>query len=492
MSQTLQQPGADYLRDESRLQGSAEGLFLPENEAEVRAIAQEAGRRNIPLTIQGGRTGITGGAVPDGGWILNLSAMNRMTPVAGRPDLLVCEAGARLCDIRAATPQGYFFSPDPTETTASLGGMITCNASGALSYLYGPTRPHIQAIRVVLANGELLDLERGRDRAQGRHFQLGGIEGVLPEIPLPAVKNAAGYYTAPDMDLLDLFIGSEGTLGIVTSATVKLLPAPPIIWGLLAFPTDSPAAAACVQDIRAAFANRRDGARVAAMEYFDPRAMDVLRGNEHATATAIIRQSGIPEHGAGLYLEFHGADEAEAGATLETAIECLAAHGVEPDACILADSPAAIEKLKAFRHALPEYINGLIDERRREHPGLTKLGTDMSVPDACLPEVLALYERDLTAAGLEYAIFGHIGDNHLHVNILPRNPADYEKGKQLYRRWAEYVAANGGSISAEHGIGKLKRELFADWLGPERLEAVRQLKRLFDPQTLLNSGNLFR
>ena len=149
-----------------------------------------------------------------------------------------------------------------------------------------------------------------------------------------------------------------------------------------------------------------------------------------------------------------------------------------------------MEKLKTFRHAVPELVNATIDERRRRHPDLAKLGTDMSVPDARLGHILARYENDLAAAGLENLIFGHIGANHLHVNILPRTPADYAAGRDLYTRWAAQIIAWGGSISAEHGIGKIKRDLFRQMAGDAALARMRALKKILDPDTLLNPGNI--
>ena len=172
------------------------------------------------------------------------------------------------------------------------------------------------------------------------------------------------------------------------------------------------------------------------------------------------------------------------------AAERLPEFGADPDACILADNPHDLEKLKLFRHSAPEMVNSAIDERRKIHPGLVKLGTDMSVPDARLADVLALYEKDLAASGLEHLIFGHIGANHLHVNVLPRHPADYDAGRALYARWAAQVIAWGGSISAEHGIGKLKRDLFRQMAGDAALAQMRALKKLFDPDGLLNPGTL--
>jgi len=150
-----------------------------------------------------------------------------------------------------------------------------------------------------------------------------------------------------------------------------------------------------------------------------------------------------------------------------------------------------LEKLVAFRHAIPESINRIIAERKRQHPNLTKLGSDMAVPDDKLDWVMKLYEETLTQASLEALKFGHIGDNHLHVNILPHNESEYAQGKQLFEHWAREVVAAGGTVSAEHGIGKLKHALLAELYGAPALDEMRALKRCFDPQGLLNPGNMF-
>ena len=487
MSEPLQPGHADFLRDESRRSGHADRIAFPRTEQEVLDALAEARAARLPVTIQGARTGITGGAVPNGGLVLNLSAMTALHPDSA--DALRVQPGVTLDAVRAASPPDRFFSPDPTETSASLGGMISCNASGALSFRYGPTRHHILGLRVATAAGEILDLRRGRDRANGSRFSLGSLSGTLPDLPRPAVKNAAGFFVDPDMDLLDLFIGAEGTLGVVTEATLQLLPAPGAVWGLLAFLPSSSSAAALVDALRR---SPRDGpAPLAAIEYFDPRCLAFLRAHGDELASRNIAVPDLPPGSAGLYAEWHAAGPDDAEAAVLAAADLLPAFGADPDAAVLADSPRDMDKLKLFRHAAPELVNAAIDERRRQYPGLTKLGTDMSVPDNRLADVLALYERDLDASGLEYLIFGHIGANHLHVNILPRHPADYDAGKALYHQWAAQVIAWGGSISAEHGIGKLKRDLFRQMAGDPALERMRHLKHLFDPDGLLNPGTLF-
>ena len=505
MSESFQPAHADYLRDESRRVGRADRIAFPRTETDALAALAEARAAKLPVTTQGARTGVTGGAVPEGGLVLNLSHMDQILSVANGE--MRVQPGATLAAIRAAVPPRFYFAPDPTEPSASIGGMISCNSSGALSFLHGPTRNHVLGLRVALLNGDVLDLRRGRDRANGLRFQLGSVAGELPPLRRPAVKNAAGYFVDPDMDLVDLFVGAEGTLGVVTEATLRLLPAPGAVWGLMAFLPSTAAVVGFVNALRQGAGDRGQDTevetpsttnpqpstapRLAALEYFDSRCLAFL--NEHADELASkgIAVPALPDGSACIYAEWHAPDAAAAEAALMAAAERLPEFGADPDACILADNPHDLEKLKLFRHSAPEMVNSAIDERRKIHPGLVKLGTDMSVPDACLADVLALYEKDLAASGLEHLIFGHIGANHLHVNILPRHPADYDAGRALYARWAAQVIAWGGSISAEHGIGKLKRDLFRQMAGDAALAQMRALKKLFDPDGLLNPGTLF-
>jgi D-lactate dehydrogenase (cytochrome) len=463
----------EYLHDESRRTGFADRIVFPKSEDDIHAALQSG--QNI--TIQGARTGVTAGAVPEGGLILNLSRMNRIGDVEG--DRITVQPGALLSEVRKTVEAaGLFFPPDPTETSASLGGMISCNASGALSFHYGPTRNWIHALRILLADGDILRIERGQ-KADSHQFSLTTergrkISGTLPELPQPTVKSAAGYFIQPDMDLLDLFIGMEGTLGIITEATLKLIPAPTTRQALCAF---FPSEKSAIQFARFL----RETLHPAAIEFFGHHALDLLR-------RADMDLPKIPNHAhTAITFEFHDTAEEE----ILIAAEKMEKLGVGEDDCWIADTPHDIKIHKTFRHATPEAVNQLIDRRKQHCPGLTKLGTDMSVPDDGLETIIALYRSDLTAAKLEHVIFGHIGDNHLHVNILPRNMDELAQGKELYLHWADQVVAMGGSVSAEHGIGKLKVPMLGKMVGPNGIAAMRSVKAIFDPHTALNPGNLF-
>ena len=264
----------EYLRDESRSVGAAESISFARSEDEIRTAIETARVQRMPLTIQGSRTGLAGGAVPSSGHIITLSKMNRITGLRHDPALhsfsLVVEPGVTLAEVRKALVAKefdttgwsveshqalavfkrlgpYMFSPDPTETSASLGGMVACNASGARSFYYGATRNHIGSLRVVLMNGSTVLLRRGAREVENGAYVLETLEGealrgALPQYPMPCVKNASGYYVKPNMDMIDIFIGAEGTLGIVTEIELCLLPAPRAVWGVTVFfPTEESA-----------------------------------------------------------------------------------------------------------------------------------------------------------------------------------------------------------------------------------------------------------
>lgn len=487
----------EYLRDESRRSGVAQSISFPVSEAEVVDTIKRSQTAAGSITTQGARTGIVAGAVPQGGHILNLSRMKAVGEVK-RDDTsctITVQPGALLTDIQEAlAPHGLYFPPDPTETSASIGGMVASNASGACTLLYGPTRNWVERLRVVLADGDMIDLKRGDCRAHGRTFSLTTesgrvIAGALPSYAMPSVKSAAGYYAADDMDMIDLFIGMEGTLGVIIEIGLRLIPAPKAINGLTIFLSSEEAALKSVRILRGE--PEPLPVQPAAIEFFNSDALDLLR-NMRTKYSAFEKIPALkPSFHTALYTEFHGESNDALEETVLSVMEALADLGVNEDDTWFATTPKEMAPLKAFRHATPEAVNLLIDERRRTCPELTKLGTDMSVPDQHLESMMEMYATSLEESGLESVVFGHIGNNHVHVNILPHNLEEYDKGKSMYFAWAERVVQMGGSVSAEHGIGKLKAPFLKLMYGEEAISEMRALKMLFDPQMLLNPGNLF-
>jgi len=494
---------ADYLRDESRRTGAAESISFPVSESEVVAVVGSVASEGRTITTQGARTGIVAGAVPGGGHVLNLSRMARIGPITMDEETgearIAVEPGVILSDLRETIARrSLFFPPDPTETSASIGGMVACNASGALTLHYGPTRDWVRGLRAVLADGDVIALPRGEVRAQGREFEVKTergrtLSGTLPGYTQPGVKSAAGYFVTDDMDMIDLFIGSEGTLGVITEIELALIPAPRVRNGLTVF---VPSEHAALKLVRAARGESVDGVDVTesspcAIEFFNSDAVDLLRRMKSENPAFEKIPAIRPDYHTAVYLEFHGADGAEVEESVMSVMSAVEALGGSDDDTWFADSEREMESLKAFRHAIPEAVNLLIDERRRSCPEITKLGTDMSVPDERLEDVLEMYRAGLSEAGLESVVFGHIGNNHVHVNILPRNNDEYEAGKSLYMSWARKIVEMGGSVSAEHGIGKLKAPFLALMYGDDAIAEMRALRSVFDPAGALNPGNLF-
>ena len=515
----------EYRRDESRSVGEAEAIAFPTSEDEVRATLREVRQRATAVekrpdavTVQGARTGLAAGAVPHGGLVINLSRMNRYLGLRRDEDgvfYLRAEPGVVLSELRKhlaakslPAPEGgwdaesaaalqtleaapeQFFPTDPTETSACLGGMAACNASGARSYRYGPMRPHVSALRVVLADGDVVALRRGDVRADGRHLSLPTVSGRvyeldLPTYQMPRTKNASGYFIEDDMDAVDLFIGSDGTLGIITELELALIPVPAVTWGVSCFFPNEQAALDFTAAARPALGC------AGAFEYFDTGALDILRSQRANSAAFVSLPELDPQAACCIYVELDCENEVQALEELSRLGRILTEVGGSEDATWVARTDVDRESQRFFRHAVPESVNMLIDERRRTDPAITKLGSDMSVPDERLHDVVALYRRTLAESGLQSAAWGHIGNNHLHVNVLPRDAADFAAGKELFRGWAREVTAMGGAVSAEHGVGKIKRDFLTVMYGQDHIRETARLKAQLDPFGQLGRGNLF-
>ena len=420
------------------------------------AALREASAAAVPVTIAGAGTGVTGARVPQGGWVLSLEKFTRLEI---HPGYAIAGAGVLLRDLHsAAQASRQFYPPDPTEISASVGGVVATNASGSRSFKYGATRRWVERLRVVLPDGTLLDIGRG----DSIPFDTG-------TVPLPQVtKNTAGYLLRPGMDWIDLFTGSEGTLGVVTEARLRLLPAPAaVLGGVLFFPNDDRALDAVD--------HWRSSASARLLEYFDQPSLALLRSRfpeipEAARAAILFEQ------------ELSAADDSNEVENWLTRIEASEALGES----WLAQSVGERERFRHFRHALPESVN---DTVRRN--GTLKMGTDHAVPIDRNREMLAYYRRRLEQEFPgRFVIFGHIGDAHLHVNILPL-PEDSDRAAALLAEFARQAVALGGTVSAEHGLGKRKAHLLAVQYAPEQLEAMRAVKRRLDPRNILGRGTLF-
>ncbi len=516
-----------YLMDESRLKGNANKLFFPISEEHIAGIIQSAIINKEKITLSGARTGITGGAVPNGGWLISFEKMNKILGMrwdAGKNAFFLrVEPGVTLDNINNAllrkhfedaynwdtssqnalkkfqeTPEKWIFPPDPTERSASIGGMVACNASGARTFHYGATRNYINRIKMLTGECISLDIIRGKIFAdQNNTFIYRKPDGspcevALPCYQMPELKNASGYYYKPEMDIIDLFIGSEGTLAVFTEFELELIKAPELIIGIIGFFKSEQEALNFVIDARNENKKKatKDKPCVLAIEYFDYKALNLLR-DEKAKKAESSAIPALPQNAhTAVYIEV-ASSENGIEEDVMFVMELLEKNGSSSDTAWSATTKEEEERLKAFRHALPETVNQRIAERALLHKGLTKLGTDFAVPDDYLKDIIKTYRHILDDSKLEYVMFGHIGNNHLHLNILPRDMNEYNFGKELYKQIAQEVVKIKGTVSAEHGIGKLKKSFLEMMYGKDVIAQFVKIKKAFDPNWMLNPGNLF-
>jgi D-lactate dehydrogenase (cytochrome) len=492
---------SDFLHDESRMQGRADFISFPSSTEEFSGLMRWANEKGLDVTLSGGRTGIAGGAVPEGGLLASSSRMSKIfgleEDAAGNISARV-QAGVLLSELRSYLEREknkYFFPPDPTETSANIGGMIACNASGAHSFHYGPTRNYVKALSVVLANGDILNIKRGECFADesDNSFEIELTDGnsvkvFAPLFERPSTKNAAGYYSGKGIDLIDVFIGSEGTLGVVTEAELVLLPRPEREFNAMFFLENERTAIELTETLR-----RSEALEISAIEYFDHAALGLLRKRREEIGAASAVPPGMPEdkNVVGIYIDVSTDAEKVASDASELKNISGTLKSGSVSAVWAAFDKDERERLRKFRHALPETVNSIISERRKNYPEITKLGTDMAVPDEYLSEILNIYRSKLDEKSLQYVIFGHIGDNHVHVNILPANMDEYLLGKKLYAEFAAEVLRMKGSVSAEHGIGKLKKNFLSMMLGKDGIGEMAKLKKALDPGARLGKGTLF-
>jgi D-lactate dehydrogenase (cytochrome) len=493
-----------YLADASNLAGGhAARVVFPETAEEVAGVLAGAAAEGIAVTVSGAGTGVVGGRVPFGGVVLATDRLNRIGEIVGgeRGGRATVEAGVTLADFRREVERRHLlYPPDPTEWSCYMGGTVATNASGARTFKYGPTRRYIRRLKIALTTGDVLALARGEvfaDRDGRLRVPLGAgrtVEAQLPAYRMPRTrKHAAGYYVEPGMDALDLFIGSEGTLGVVVEIEAALLPKPAGVLGGVVFFTEEEKLLAFVRDARTASlatraANpphpataehaetRGGGLDARALEFFDAEALNFLRENYPA----------IPGDARGAVFFEQETTDASEEQLMAAWLALLERHEAALDASWFATDERDQARLREFRHALPVLVN----EWLARH-GQRKVSTDMSVPDEAFAAMLRFYRETLRASGLQYVIFGHIGDNHVHVNILPRDDGQAASAREIYGRFIARAVRVGGTISAEHGVGKIKREYLRALYGDERLRQMAALKRAFDPACILGRGNIF-
>src|SRR5690606_28752543 len=428
-----------YAYDNSRRHALPDAVALPRTRDQVVALVRACRRHQVPVVVRGRGTNTTGAAVPvEGGVVVSMEQMDRVLDIRPGDRCAVVEPGLLNGDLQAAlAPHGLFWPPDPTSAMFStVGGNLACNAGGPRAVKYGASRDNVLAITAVTGAGELVTLGTA------------------------TTKGSTGY------DLQRMFVGSEGTLGLIVEATLRLVPAPQDRRALRAIYRDVSSAARAVARLMA------QPVTPSMLEFMDAHAVGLARD---------VGGADLPiDAGALLMIEADG-PAAHLGADLAALREAAAGEGLV--SLESADDEAARARLWAARKALSPALRTLA-------PG--EVDEDVVVPVSRIPGLVDGVQDISAAARLPIVGFGHAGNGNLHVNLM-YDPADADqsaRAREAMGRVFTLALELGGTLSGEHGIGLAKRDFMPRAVGAPTLELMRQLKATFDPDGIMNPGKL--
>ncbi len=451
--------------------------------------------------------------------VVSTDRMNQVLDVS--TSRITVQAGVSLRHLQEhAAVQGCHYPPVPTFDGAVAGGVVATNASGPATFKYGCTRDWVLGLTVVLPSGNVLELERGEATAHpDGYFEVLGehtaCRVLIPTYRMPDVaKHSAGYFAIPGMDLIDLFIGSEGTLGIVTSVTFRLLPRVPDICLLWITLPDEFVAIDLV-------ANLRDEARktwstedprgidIAAIEHLDRRSLELLREDgidrrlgvsvPKDTIVALLVQVELPDGNPfstqEAYTQIADSLTRAVPDTPLTRLSRLIAHFGLLDRVEIALPQDRRRQRQLFdlRESVPEAVNNRVREAQQRSNRIYKTAADMIVPFDRFADSLRVYRSAFDQHGLDYAIWGHISDGNVHPNVIPHGPDDIQSGQRAILECGRQIIALGGCPLAEHGVGRnpVKQILLRELYGERGVNEMRQVKSALDPNWRLAPGVLF-
>ena len=433
---------AVYGYDGTFAEGNPDVVVLPATTEQVSQAVKLAAEAGVPVVPRGMGSGLAAGSVPmiDRGMVISLTRMNHILEVDTQNATVRTEAGVVTADLQAAVEKvGLFYPPDPSSIRHStIGGNIACNAGGPRCLKYGVTGDYVLGLTVVLADGRIL--------------KTGG----------KPIKDVTGY------DLNGLFTGSEGTLGLITEALLRLIAKPCHAKTALAEFASLSDASRTVNAILTA------GIVPASLELMDQTALICIEEAMHLGLNTNVEAS--------LIIETDGADE-------QTVL-----RGIEAATRICRETGAQTVKMaqnEDERASLWKARRSMSPSLARKAPN--KLGEDITVPRSAIPEVVQRLRAISAKHGLPIVIFGHAGDGNLHPNILfdKRQPEQWKKAEQMVAEIFEASLAVGGTLSGEHGVGVLKRPYLERALGPVSLDIQRHIKQALDPLNILNPGKIF-
>jgi len=470
----------NYLNDAANIKGDCEKVFFPETSEEVIQVLKDANINNEKVTISASRTGLTGGSIPENGILISTEKMNKILSIDLENKFVIVEPGVLLSDLQKfVESKKLFYPPDPTEINSSIGGNVATNASGARSFKYGSTRNYVREIELIFSTGDELRVKRGENFFNGYKYSIqtqnSKIDINLPDYEMPKVKHSAGYFAKGNMDLIDLFIGAEGTLGFISKIKLKLIDLPGQILSMIVFFESEENSFSFKDEIKQKCKDVNSKIDLREIEFFDNNTLNLLKSDypkipENSKSAVWIEQ------------EIEG-DEEEILDEINSII--ISNKGNEDNIWFAIDEKDRNE-LREFRHAIALKVNDIISGR-----GLKKVGTDNAVPDEKFNEFYNFTCNLIKQNNLDYVVYGHIGNSHLHFNMLPKTEEELNISRKLYGKICAYSVKLGGTISAEHGIGKFKRDYLLEMFGEENIIKMARVKKTLDPNIILNINNIF-
>ncbi|MDD5070610.1 MAG: FAD-binding oxidoreductase [Candidatus Omnitrophica bacterium] len=468
-----------YLEDTANISGRAEILYITESKKDLIEAVSLCRKNKTPLTVVAGKTGTTGGCVSYSGALVSTLGLNKVLNIDQKTSTVTALAGATIESLEGKLNQkGLTQRAIPTEPLATIGGAVSTSASGVRGYGYGSIRNHVVGLEVVLSSGEILAIERGKIFSDIRYFKfnLNSREYCfkLPTYIMPSVKTQAGYYVKDNMDLIDLFIGSEGTLGIIYSVTLKVQKLPYKIFDGLIFFSSEEDSLSFVKTVKS-----RKKIRLvspSSLEFFDERTLSFIRED----------YPWIQDAKSAVYFDQETLNEEDFDRLLDIWAEIIEQSLALADKTILADTFDQRRKVFEFRHKIPQKINEVLRQTER-----VKVAADIAVSDDKFDEMYSFYKEQAQLSGIDYVNFGHIGENHLHFNFLPKDEAENRVARDYLKIFCEKAVSLGGTVSAEHGIGKIKKPYLKILYQDKYIKEMVELKKYFDPNCLFGLDNIF-
>lgn len=476
----------EYFKDESKFVGHACEVYLIDTIEELQKVVTE----NDHVTIQGAKTGICGGATPTDDVLVVLNRLNQVCDFCSVDDgyLITVQAGMTLlqltnmlesrqipttlfsddacCSLNKFLKKDTHFWPiNPTEKSASIGGIVSLNAKGIYAKYY-QNNDYIQALSIMLYDGSLHKVERGQYLNEKGIIYFNGLNIICDTL-----------------DLIDLFIGSEGNYGIIVDVTLKLIKKPSHAWGLAFFFEDDQYYnfADYLQNLE-----NLDQTKVVALEFADRLSLEYF--NEMRLQNS--RLAKIPEienkFQALIYVELHSTNEEQIETLAYDLLLQAQELNVEEDATWALVGYDEIESFHALRHAIPEMVNIKVEFATNNAKSIHKLSTDIA-SDLSFSESLRKFKNCFEKYNFEYVIFGHICDSHFHANIICQNQDEFVLAKKVLLDYYKQYSENS-NLFFEHGIGKIKKDLFLKFADKDLLNKQKNLKNIFDPNCRFNQG----